>query len=413
VRHVSWRASFAHLWMATDLRGAIRGQEWLATVATGCLTFTTALSSVLYAGADALSASLRAELASDYGDVVMLRPRGEQQPCPLGVRRCPADFERERHAIDALQRALTLAPRHHRPASLLRGMTALRISGRSRQVELVGTDAALFQLQPLTVVSGRVWTPSEERAEPLVAVVGRTLYDSLAEGRATPMSLRVGRLALEVIGVIEAGAAAAVPVNDAVLIPRGVFARVYPVSMASPLLIGRERTADGSSTLIDALYQLGRRYPALAGRLTVTTTADQLGEVAQMERALGRGIAGLSVVLVLAAVVAVSALMVTVARAHRRAVGIARAMGATRGVIAAQGALIGTVLGGAGVLSGALLTAAGAYLLPALLDVSPLAFTSLLSATAFGGAPSLVAAVTVATVMFVRLAMERPALLLA
>ncbi|WP_461413935.1 ABC transporter permease [Gemmatimonas sp.] len=409
--------------MATDLRRAVQGQGWLAAVAVGCLAFTCAVSSVLYAGVAALSLTLRTELATQQGDVVMVQPRSEQHMCRLDAIECASGVEQGGRAMEAFLRRVAPAPTSRAVATLWRSTTGVRRGGSSRRAELIGTDAALFHLQPFTVHEGRLWTEAEERSGRPVVVVGRVLFDSLARagptvGGRTRLSqraqMRVGSLWLEFIGVVTSGTVAAVQVDHAVLVPRLLYARVQPPAPHIPAAIVARASGDvGSPSLLEALRVFARWRPQLAQSLGVVTTADRLGELATMDQALTRGVAGLSLVLTLSGLIAVSALMVTMARAHRRAVGVARALGATRVVVAVQGAAIGSALGMTGVCMGAVAAVAVISQLPFLLDVSPLSFASVVTALVQGAAPGVLASVLVGTWTFARLARQRPAQLLA
>jgi putative ABC transport system permease protein len=418
-----WRAPWAHVFMATDLRRAVQGQRWLAAVAVGCLAFTSAVSSVLYAGVAALSLTLRTELATQQGDVVMVQPRSEQHPCQLDVIACASGAEQGARAMAAFQRRVAPTPTTRDVATLWRSVTGIYFAGASRRAELIGTDAALFRLQPLALNDGRLWTEAEERSGRPVVVVGRALFDSLA--RARPIAgqrlraslrehIRVGSLWLEIIGVVTSGTVAAVQVDHAVLVPRLLYARIQPLTPHVPTaVVARAGGTLAAPSMIDALHVFERQRPQLARSLGVVTTADQLGELATMDQALTRGVAGLSLVLTLSGLVAVAALMVTIARAHRRAVGVARALGATRVVVAVQGAVIGSAMGLAGVCTGAIAAVAVISQFPVLLDVTPLSFASVLAALVQGAAPGVLASVVVGTWTFGRLARQRPALLLA
>jgi putative ABC transport system permease protein len=409
--------------MATDLRRAVQGQGWLAAVAVGCLAFTSAVSSVLYAGVAALSLTLRTELATQQGDVVMVQPRSDQHPCQLDAFACNTGSAQSDRAMEAFQRRVAPAPTTREVAALWRSATGVRFGGTSRNAELIGTDAALFRLQPFTVNEGRLWTEAEERSGRPVVVVGHVLFDSLTRSRHTAggrsrlprgAKLRVGAVWLEIVGVVTSGTVAAVQVDHAVLVPRFLYARAQPLAPPIPAAVIARANGDvGNSSLLDVLHVFERQRPQLGRSLGIVTTADQLGELAAMDQALTRGVAGLSLVLTLSGLVAVAALMVTIARAHRRAVGVARALGATRVVVSVQGAVIGSAMGLAGVCTGAVAAVVVILQFPVLLDVTPLSFGAVLAALVHGAAPGVLTSVVVGTWTFGRLARQQPALLLA
>lgn len=397
--------------------------------ALGCLAFTAGIAALLYAGVASLSAALRAELGADRWDVVAVHPGSAQQPCRLGERECITSTDASAAAMIELRRVQEPAAQRGSLATVSRAAVSVRSLGRTARAELIGTHAALFVLQALAVRAGRVWTPGEETAGKPIALVGRALFDSLVPWRRAaagandasanvmampPLTIRIGRTDLDVIGVVESGAVSSEQVDRAVLVSRALFSRLHPWGTAPPTMYARAPAggAAGSIGLLDALRVLERRIPRFVGQLTVRTTADELGDLSLLEESLARGVLGLSVVLTLSALVAVAALMVTIARSHRRTVGLARAMGATRGVVAAQGALIGVMVAGAGVACGGLLAAVGMSLLTRIADLPAVTLADAFAAFARGAGPPMLASVVTGTVTFARLAWLRPARLL-
>lgn len=396
--------------------------------ALGSLAFTAGIAALLYAGVASLSAALRAELGADRGDVIAVHPGSAQPSCRLGERECITSADASAAAMTELRRVQEPAAPRGSSATVSRTVVSVRSRGRTARAEVIGTHAALFGLQSLTVRAGRVWTPGEETAGKPIALVGRLLFDSLVPWRSAagaskpsagvvtppPLTIRIGRTDLDVIGVVESGAVSSEQVDRAVLVSRALFSRLHLWGTAPPTLYARAPTdgAAGTSGLLDALRVLERRIPRYAGQLVVRTTADELGELSLLEESLARGVLGLSVVLTLSALVAVAALMVTIARSHRRTVGIARAMGATRGVVAAQGALIGVMVAGAGVVCGGLLAAVGMSLLTRIADLPAVTLADAFAAFARGAGPPMLASVVTGTVTFARLAWLRPARLL-
>lgn len=415
---------WAALWLAMDLRGAVRGQSLVAAVAVACLAFTSASASVLHAAVAALSHALRHDLDTDRGPVITVEPAVSTGTCPLTAVACGAPGARADATLAALGRDLGAARQRGRVARV--GRTLLRLRSRSglRPVSVIGADVALFGLQAFTVPHGRLWTPGDERAGRPVAVLGRALFDSLAQrgdlGRVWPVPsggrrLRLlGRRAmeLEVVGVIEASAVTSLPVDDAIVVPYDRLPRLAGAWAIAGSLVAPLESEGSAASLLERLRRLERRVPRWTGALAVSSTREQLGEVAQVETALRRGVGALSLILVLAEVAAVTALMVTIARAHARAIGIARALGAPRVVVVAQGGVVGGALGVVGVACGTLVALALVAVLPAVLDVPPLDVTSAVVSCLRGAAPSLVMAVMVGLITFARLAWRAPAALL-
>lgn len=426
-----WRVRAASVWRSSDLRPLARGQQSTAIVAVACLAFTTAMPAVLYGSVASLTASLRAELTAAGFNVVVLHEKPPQAPCRLGDRRCEAT--RTRHRDGEVMRQLHRVHRQAGPRAQSAPVwqSVVSLGTPAHTVTLIGTEATLFHLQPIALREGRLWTVGDERAGRPVALLGRTVYDSLRRREADGQHragarggvgggwhgasgpLRIGPVIVDVIGVVESGPVSIVPVDDAILMPRAVFARAQSGPADPKMFIARTEARTGGSTLLDAWRRLERQQPSLAERVTISTTADQLGEIAQLESTLERGVHTLSFVLLGASLAAVAALMLTIARQHRRLVGIARAVGATRALITAQGLLVGLLIGTFGVCAGSLVAAAVLQLLPHLLDVPSLAAGLMARALLQASAPPLLMSLFVGGAAFARLARQPPAILLA
>ena len=401
-----------HVWHATDLRGVLRGQRWTAVVAVTCLACTTAITSLLHAGVSALTTALQQELASSGGDVLQVEPRLVARGCSFAEHTCSGRADNGAARAEAMLDRLEASLSGARRARVYHGLAMAQVRTGERRVRVVGTGAPLFRLQPIDVTEGRAWTEGEARAGKPVALLGRTLVDSVFRG-FVPRRLRLGRTVVDLIGVTRSGTLAHVAVDDVVLVPVRVFARMRPQRAGASQLLARSTDAGAHVGVREVLHALERQSPGHGGQLLVTGTAEQAGEVAGMETAMRRGVRGLSVVLTVAEFVAVGALMVTIARGHRRSVGITRALGATRMLVAAQGLLAGLLVGGLGVLCGWLVVGLVAGGLGALLDVPAPGAAAFAEALVRGALPTLFVSVFASTAMFVGLARRSPAHLLA
>lgn len=420
-----WRLRVAHVWQASDLRPLARGQQWTTVIAVGCLAFATAMPAVLHGTVASLAASLREELTAAGPGVVVVHEAPEQSPCRLGDRRCRATRTRHRpgEAMQQLQRVHRRAdaPTHSAPV----WQSVVTPHALPTAVTLIGTSATFFRLQPIVLREGRLWTLGDERAGRPVALLGRSVYDSLRrqetrvtrgarrEARGALAPLRIGRVTVDIIGVVESSPVSIVPVDDAILVPPPVFARANLGPAPPTMFITRTEERTGRSALLDDWRRIARRQPSLAEQVAISTTADQLGDIAQLESTLQRGVHALSFLLLGASLAAVVALMLTIARQHRRTVGIARALGATRAVITGQGVFVGLVIGAAGVCIGSLVAVAGLQSLPFLLEVPALTAGLMLRALLQAAVPPLLMSLLVGGATFARLARQPPATLLA
>lgn len=417
-------STWIHVRQVSDVRLVLRGHALVTTVAMGCLAFTSATSTVLHAGVVAIAGALRRDLDTGQGALLSVEPAMHHGACPLFAEDCPAPREYGDAPMVALRRSIDAERRRGEVA--LVGEHRLGIHTRNGVVSahLVGTDAALFGLQTITVWRGRLWHAADERSGRPVAIVGRQLFDTLVwHGHVRPathgphvswwLRLPGQRLrALEVIGIVESSAMATVDVDRAVVVPYAQFQRLTGTRAPPSRIVGLRDGRGASPTLLDAWRRIEHRVPRWAGTLSMTSTEEQLGDVAKLEGALRGGVRWLSVILVLAAVAAVAALMVTIARAHARTVGIARALGATRRAIAAQGALLGALFGGAGALLGSLVAWGLVALLPVVSDLPSPDAAAMALACVRGAVPPLLVAVVAGVATFARLAWARPAALL-
>lgn len=388
-------ARLAQVWYATDIRGALRGKEWIAVVAVLCLAFTTAMSAMLHVGVATLEVALRDSLGDDREEIVLM----ETAPGTSAYM--------GRVALATFDRAL--GPVRRSP--VLRRMTVLRVPPRDRFVEVLGVSEAMSQLQSTVFREGRWFSAREAREARPVAVLGRALVDSVYRGVA-PRRLRLSRVVLDVVGVAESGALALVTIDRSIVVPTAVLERLTLAEGGAPAMLAQVSATPRIAGVHEIWRMLERRHSRFAGRLTMVSSSERLGDASRLSAALQTGALGLSAVLVAAALAAVAALMVTIARGHAHSVGITRAMGASRVQVVVQGLLIGTMVGAAGVCSGTTAAAVAAPLLPMLFDLPAITTDGLVLALVKAGAFPLVTATGVSLACFVRLSARAPAALL-
>ncbi len=389
-------AQFRHVWDATDIRASLVGREWIAVVAVMCLAFTTALAALLHIGVAVLDGALRQELRGDVEDVIH-------------VETAAGTTASQGHAaLAALYRTLGDARR----SPVLRGLAVLRVPPRARPVEVLGVSVALPELQPMTLRAGRWFSAREEREARPVVVLGRMLVDSVFGG-IPPRRLRLSRVTLDVIGVAESGAVAPVAVERSVMVTPGALKRLMLDFVGPPEMLVTAVPRPRNPGVYDIWRILERQYAWYAGRLSMASSRERLGDAERLAEALHTGASGLSAVLAGASLAAVAALMLTIARGHARTVGIARALGASRTHVVAQGLLIGAMTGTIGVGTGLALAAITTPLIPLVFDVPAISMGALPIVLAEAGFLPMVMATAVSVVCFLRLGLRAPADLLA
>ena len=387
---------FAHVWHATDVRGSLSGREWIAVVAVLCLAFTTATAVLLHVGVATLEAALQQDLGVDRQEIVLVESASRVSTAEGRV------------AVQMFDRVLGSVRR----SPVMRRMAMLRVPPRDRLVEVLGVSAAMAQLQSTVFHEGRWFSTREARDARPVAVLGRALVDSLYQGVA-PRRIRLSRVVLDVIGVVESGALAPVTIDRSIVVPAGLLDRLTLAEGGAPALLAEVSENPRIPGVHEIWRMLERRHPRFAGRLSMVSSSQRLGDASRLSAALRTGASGLSAVLVAASLAAVAALMVTIARGHTHSVGITRAMGATRAQVVLQGLLIGTMVGAVGVCSGTTVGAVAAQFIPVLFDLPVITTDALLVAAASAGALPLMTATGASVLCFVRLSVRTPADLLA
>jgi hypothetical protein len=387
---------FAQVWHATDVRGSLSGREWIAVVAVLCLAFTTAVAVLLHVGVATLEAALQEDLGVDHREIVL-------------VETAPSVSTAEgRVAVQMFDRALGAVRR----SPVMRRMAMLRVPPRDRLVEILGVSAAMAQLQSTVFHEGRWFSAREARDGRPVAVLGRALVDSVYRGVA-PRRIRLSRVVLDVIGVAESGALAHVTIDRSIVVPAGLLDRLTLAEGGAPALLA-EVSENPRIPGVDEIWRiLERRHPRFAGRLSMVSSSQRIGDASRLSAALRAGASGLSAVLVAASLAAVTALMMTIARGHARSVGITRAMGATRAQVVMQGLLIGTMVGAVGVYSGTAVGVVTAQFAPVLFDLPAITTDALFVAVVRAGALPLMTAAGASVLCFVRMSVRAPAELLA
>ena len=387
---------FAHVWHATDVRGALSGKAWIAVVAVLCLAFTVAMAVLLHVGVETLEAVLQEDLGVDRREIVLV----ETAP---GVSAAVG-----RVAVQTFDRVLGSVRR----SAVMRRTVLLRVPPRDRFVDVLGASEVIPQLQSTVFREGRWFSAREARDGRPVAVLGRALVDSVYRG-VVPRRLRLSRVVFDVIGVAESGALAPVTIDRSIVVPAGLLNRLALAEGGAPAILAQVSENPRIAGVHESWRILERRHPRFTGRLSMVSSSQWLGDASRLSAALRTGASGLSAVLVAASLAAVAALMMTIARGHAHSVGVTRAMGATRAQVVLQGLLIGIMVGAVGVCSGTAMGVVTAQFVPVLFDLPAITTNALLVAVARAGALPLITAAGASAACFARLSVRAPADLLA
>ena len=198
------------------------------------------------------TARVTSDVASLGSNLLTVRP-GQQQRGPGGVSTQAPAFESE--DVTAIQGALEGIAEVCPAASTIAQAIA---NGRNHSTTVTGTQARFHEVRDWALATGRAFFASEERAGAAVCVLGNSVRQELFEGQnPVGQSIRLGRISLQVIGVLEAKGQLTFgqDPDDVVLVPLRTFQRrlagtrdigtIY-LSVADELQIraAQERTED-------------------------------------------------------------------------------------------------------------------------------------------------------------------------
>jgi putative ABC transport system permease protein len=162
----------------------------------------------------AATQSVTERITSMGSNMLILSPGAEQRG--RGGTRSSADpfTEQDLEAIASEVHGVLVAPTQNSSATLVYGNT-------NHSVSVTGTTNEYLQIRNREIESGRAFEDSELDSGAAVCVLGKTVVDTLY-GRENPLgtSLRVGRTACQVVGVLTAkGASFGGDEDDIVLMP--------------------------------------------------------------------------------------------------------------------------------------------------------------------------------------------------
>ena len=241
-------------------------------------------------------------------------------------------------------------------------------------VQVIGTDNAFFPIRGWTLAFGRTFSESEMRSGTPVCVLGTTTSTALiGEGNPVGTTIRVGRIACDVIGLLGKREASTFGQddNDVILMPLKTFQRRISgkTDVQNISVTFRDgASAEGVTTQIQALMR-ERRH--LSGDMNDDFNVFDMKQISSMLTGITGVLTGL-----LSAVAAISLLvggigimniMLVSVTERTREIGIRMAVGATEGQVLMQflvEAIVLSLIGGTlGIFLGLGLGAVGSYVL--------------------------------------------------
>ncbi|MEM9381537.1 MAG: ABC transporter permease [Planctomycetota bacterium] len=164
------------------------------------------------------------DVANLGSNLLTVRP-GQDQRRPGGVSVAATSFDAA--DVTAVEKVLgdsaAVCPMSSRPAQAI-------FRGRNHSTTVTGTEARFHDVRSWPIADGRTFDPSEQRSGAAVCVLGETARRELFGGqRAVGESLRLGRAAFRVVGVLEAKGQLTFgqDQDDLILIPLRTFHRRF------------------------------------------------------------------------------------------------------------------------------------------------------------------------------------------
>ena len=299
--------------------------------------------------------SVTEQIASIGSNLLFVMP-GTAQRGPGGVRTSAEPFAMD--DVEALRReieGILVAPGLSRSTSVVLG-------NANETLSVEGTSNEYFTVRNHAVAQGRGFEEAEQRAGAAVCVIGQTVVDEMY-GLQEPLgsTLRVGRTACQVVGVLEAkGQSMGQDRDKAVLMPiKAVQRRLVgeldvSVVYVSALVDGTTQRVQGE---IEALLRQRRRLAeGEPDDFYVRDTQDIADALEQTTATLTILLGAIAAVSLLVGGIGIMNIMLVSVTERTREIGIRLAIGARSGdvqtqflvesvLLATLGGLVGLVLG--------------------------------------------------------------------
>jgi putative ABC transport system permease protein len=254
-----------------------------------------------------------------------------------------------------------------------------RAERRIEDAAITGTTSALEEIRDLNIVEGRFFRADEDREGAQVAVIGADIVDALfTPGSALGQPIRIAGRRFEVIGQQgRIGSGGAGSVDKYVWIPLRAYERAFGAPRTLQVFAkGQTVTSVDAEDHARLSMRAARALrPGVEDTFDVLAPDAARSFVASLSSRIGTAAGPISLMALLAAIVVVTNTVLVSVTQRTRDIGVRRAIGARRGQIVreilAESVLLAVGGGLAGVAVALLLMAALAAALPIPLVASP------------------------------------------
>jgi putative ABC transport system permease protein len=355
-------ASMLRLALVAIRRNALRSSLTVLGIVIG----VAAVISMVTIGAGA-TAKVTSDLSKLGTNLLMVRP-GQGPGGHGGVRSdAPAFVLADAQAIEReVPGVAAVAPLASRPAQAIFG-------SRNRATSINGTSAEFLAVRAWPLASGRSFTASEERSGRAVCILGDAVrQDLFGRSDAVGESMRIGKLACSVIGVLEAKGESSFGSNqdDLVLVPLRFLQRRIAGNLdvlaiyvsALPGIATQQLQAD-----LERLLRERRRGSAGQDDFQVRDMKEMANAVANTTRVMTALLGTVAGISLLVGGIGIMNIMLVSVTERTREIGIRLAIGALEREVLTQflveAVVLASVGGAVGIALGLVAAAAGVHAL--------------------------------------------------
>ena len=229
----------------------------------------------------------------------------------------------------------------------------------AKDINLVGTEAAYFEIRNYEIVAGRAFTAQEVQTALPVLVVGHELAQKLLPG-VDPVgkTVHIGGLPYRIIGVVaKQGTLFGISLDKFAVMPFNAPARrlICPINILDALIVRTDDPTSMQRAMDEAeAVMRGRRglKPWQGNNFAFQTAEGALGTWEKISRILFLALPGLVAISLVVGGIVIMNIMLMAVSERTREIGIRKALGARRRDILAQFVVESATLSAAGALLG-------------------------------------------------------------